>query len=191
MGDTVKHSKFVCTIAFFSLVVASEVNAQSIEWSVVNPFRFYKKEKHFELHKAAYNRVLQASNGVRPADAIRKIERDLNAPGCTDQRTPDTCANTATDKYDERRRGWAAKSYHSSETCYDRDPSAGPSRHEKQCEREYDWGSLSEDYVRPSFHTVIISLPVADRERLRGRQCRWDWTPPSGRNERPTQPRLR
>jgi hypothetical protein len=89
-GSTIRASLFFCVLA------STQAVAVEFDWSVANPFRFYRNQFAFDKHLKAFEAATRSNNGVRPADVIRRMERELNSPGCTDQRNYDTCAASKT-----------------------------------------------------------------------------------------------
>ncbi|MBI4275379.1 MAG: hypothetical protein HY659_11845 [Rhizobiales bacterium] len=164
-------SLFIAVISSFPAAQAAD-----LEWSVENPFRFFKPTGSFALHERAYAAVRGNPAGAAPADIIARVERRLNDPDCKDASTPDTCAATKRANYDRSRLGWAAQTIGA--VCYD---SAGrPPRYPAQCERRYSWGAAKEDYVLPEAHTVNIALSAAPLAAAGAGECAWTWQPRSG-----------
>ena len=64
-------------IIFVALQAAPAVGSD-ITWTVVNPFRYYKYESSFLVHKAAYDAIIAQNGGVRPANIVEQVERRLN-----------------------------------------------------------------------------------------------------------------
>src|SRR5262245_48918304 len=93
-------------------------SAGDLMWEVENPFRFFKDQKSFALHEAAFATVRGEVSAAVPANSIWRTERVLNNPDCRDASTPDRCAATAGRRYQQSRLGWAAQTV--SNACYDR-----------------------------------------------------------------------
>lgn len=159
----------ILTLIFF-VSSSIELAAEPLDWRVVNPFRFYKNERDFDRHRDAFERAVAQNGNTRPENAISIMERDLNAPGCTNHATPTKCAESIEgdyQNYETRRKGWAANSYSPTSNCY------GNSRlsYSKTCSRNYEWGVVTEDFIRPTAHAVKIELSKQDKTRFTGRIC--------------------
>ncbi len=159
-----------------SAFYAAAGQAADLEWSVENPFRFFKPASSFALHERAFHAVRGNAADTLPADIVSRIERRLNDPDCKDAATPDTCAATKRARYAQSRLGWAAQTLGS--VCYE--SGAHPPRYPVQCERRYSWGSAKEDYVLPEAHTVNIGLPAAQLAAAGNGECAWTWQPRAG-----------
>ena len=105
-----------------------------------------------------------------PADIIWRTERALNDPDCKDASTPDRCAATAGNHYQQSRLGWAAQTV--GETRYE--SNGRPRRYSPRCERRYSWGAATEDYVLPQAHTVTIRIAPEQIAGVNG-ECVWSW----------------
>jgi len=160
---------------FFSVLASTQAAAVEFDWSVANPFRFYRNQFAFDKHLRAFEAVTRPNNGVRPADVIRRMERELNSPGCTDQRNYDTCAASKTSEYLLRRLGWAARSDGEEAYCYGYDQNAAEYQFDAKCKRYYSFGAVTEDYINPASHVVRIALPATERSRFQGKTCNWKW----------------
>src|SRR5271165_7361354 len=75
------------------LIGSAQAIASDIAWSVVNPFRFYKQEKSFQVHKTVYDAFVP-EGGPIPPDIVSRIEQSLNTPSCDSPYDFDKCANT-------------------------------------------------------------------------------------------------
>lgn len=62
---------------FAVLFSAAAAEAATIEWQVDNPFRFFKHQSDFEIHRWAYNELSAEEKRDNP---VSKIERKLNNP---------------------------------------------------------------------------------------------------------------
>jgi len=168
--------------AIFAGVFANsfDASAAQLEWSVINPFRFYKNQEDFQRHLDAYQRVVKENSGIRPEDAIRRMERDLNAPGCSKPETPATCDASQNEDYTTRRHGWATHSFDA--VCYEYNRDAGYYQHKIKCTRTYKWDLgeqekhfVVENYIRPSSHAVKLQIGLPERDIFKGHPCKWFW----------------
>jgi hypothetical protein len=154
--------------------------AGGLNWEVENPLRFFKDQKSFALHEAAFASVRGHASAAALANPVWRTERALNDPDCRDASSPDRCAATAGRRYQQSRMGWAAQTVVN--TCYEKD--GRPRRYPAVCERKYSWGQVKEDYVLPEAHTVALWLApdvIADQTA----ECLWTWQPlrPNGKTE--------
>lgn len=166
-----------------SLPALAEAPKTGVEWSVVNPFRFYKHESSFLAHKNAYIDIVAQNGGSAPQDIVDRIERKLNTPDCADPANYDACQTTrGTHPVPVNRLGWASQTINTknateaeagNEYCYGR--SGGAYGYENTCERDYDGAghSRSEDYVNPAFHAVRVKIPSTALAAHVGRTCEW------------------
>lgn len=157
---------------FVLFLIPAELDAAEIDWSVVNPFRFYRNERSFERHRAVYERLKAQAGGVAPADIVVRMERALNAPGCDDPSSYEKCFASRTAAYREARLGWAARSLGETETCYQ---SGGGFAYSKTCIRETGKGRRAEDYIAPKHHAARVRLAEPERSQRKGASCRWSW----------------
>src|SRR5262245_4646012 len=152
--------------------------AADLVWRVDNPFRFYRNDKSFALHEAAFKAVHPDPSAPVPADIIQRIERYLNDPHCSDPSTPLRCQQTIIKgehrKFAERQVGWASATI--DDVCYERN------RHPRQmlanCVRE--GRPRSENYVLPTGHSVSIALAPERIAEVGQGQCTWTWQPRAG-----------
>lgn len=157
------HLGLAILTAFAAVEPASA--ATSIVWRVSNPFRFYRDEAAFAPHRAAYEAIVAANGGTRPADIVRQIERKLNDP-----RSDVPLA--------QWRLGWAAKSVGSDKHCYGEYGEYGRSVYLGQCQRKTGAGARMESYINPQQHAVFAGLDAATKARLAGKTCNWRWQSP-------------
>jgi hypothetical protein len=61
---------------------------------VENPFRFFKDQKSFALHEAAFASVRGHASAAALANPVLRTERALNDPDCRDASSPDRCAES-------------------------------------------------------------------------------------------------
>jgi hypothetical protein len=163
----------VCLSAPF----ANSVHAADLEWSVQNPFRFFKKPAAFAMHERAFDAARgKHADAPLPANIVWRTERGLNDPDCGDKSSPAKCANTARKGYERSRLGWAAQTL--DQVCYERH--SRPFRYPVVCERQYSWGSAKEDYILPDAHTVDIGLSAALVAEAGTGECTWSWQPRAG-----------
>jgi hypothetical protein len=166
----------VAGIIWLAAFEAVAGQAADLEWSVENPFRFFKPSSSFALHEHAFDAVRGNAAAPLPADIVSRVERKLNDPDCKDASTPDTCAATKRAHYEQSRLGWAAQTY--SAICYE--TGARPRHYPAQCERRYSWGVAKEDYVLPEAHTVTIGLAPQHLAQDANGECSWTWQPRVG-----------
>ena len=158
----------VCLSAPF----ASPIHAADLEWSVQNPFRFFKKPAAFAMHERAFDAARgKAADAPLPANIVWRTERALNDPDCGDKSSPGKCANTARKGYERSRLGWAAQTL--DQVCYERH--SRPFRYPVMCERQYSWGSAKEDYVLPDAHTVDVALSTERLAEIGTGECAWSF----------------
>jgi hypothetical protein len=55
-------------------------------WEVENPFRFFKDQKSFALHEAAFAMVRGDASAAASAHPVWRTERVLNDPDCRELR---------------------------------------------------------------------------------------------------------
>jgi hypothetical protein len=159
----------ICAVAGFA---TNSSCAGGLIWEVENPFRFFKDQKSFALHEAAFTSVRAGLSAAAISDPIWRTERLLNDPDCRDGSTPERCAASAGRRYQQSRMGWAAQTL--GNTCYDLE--GRPRRYLATCTRKYSWGHAKEDYVLPDAHTVSVWL-AADLAAQSVGDCVWTWQP--------------
>ena len=163
-------------LAALALLASFDVaSAADIEWSVANPFRFYRKESALAGHIKAYDAIVAGNGGVTPADIVERIERRLNDPDCTNKSSYTACAASAGANYERQRKGWAARSVGLDETCYGPVGVGGRYEYRAACSRETGAGSRSEDYINPKSHAVRARLGSALVAANSGKTCAWSW----------------
>src|SRR6476646_8881014 len=164
-----RHSISRMTIASLVFIAGCGWNtarAADLTWDVVNPFRFYKDSKPFDLHEAAFKAVRGDPNSPMPADIIQRIERCLNDP---DPASPAAvaCRNLDQSMRFNRQRGWAASTLDG--TCYNR--AMHPRRYDSTCRRD----GRAEDFVLPASHAVRIGLSAERVVEAGSGDCTWTW----------------
>ncbi|MCO5088900.1 MAG: hypothetical protein M9883_18790 [Methylobacteriaceae bacterium] len=163
-------------LAALALLASFDVaSAADIEWSVANPFRFYRKESALAGHIKAYDAIVAGNGGVTPADIVERIERRLNDPDCTNKSSYTACAASAGANYERQRMGWAARSVGLDETCYGPVGVGGRYEYRAACSRETGAGFRSEDYINPKSHAVRARLGSALVAANSGKTCAWSW----------------
>jgi hypothetical protein len=160
---------------FFVTLVSTQAWAFEFDWSVANPFRFYRNQSSFDKHLKAFDTLIKANGGARPADIIRRMERELNSPGCTDQHNFDSCATSKTAEYFLRQQGWAARSHGDDEYCYGYDTDAEDYQFDAKCKRNYSFGAVTENFINPTSHVVKVTLPPAEQSKFGSKECVWRW----------------
>jgi hypothetical protein len=178
-----RHALIVLTCSFTFPAAASDV-----VWSVVNPFRYYKHEDSFEVHKAAYDAILAQNGGGRPQNIVEQIERRLNTADCADPLNYDVCAaNPLPGAKAGDQLGWASRNIGASDAngpsnkkCYGKQQVGGSEayRYFESCERDTGDGRAArlESYVTPAFHAVRVALAAAQASSRAGISCDWKFT---------------
>jgi len=161
--------KFFIVAVLIGTLFGTVAKANEIEWEVYNPFRFYKKHEHFQRHYDAYLAVLKENGGKIPDDIVLRIERKLNAPGCTDSSSPEKCYTSRTSDYADKKLGWAAKSFSPGETCYGEDKLI----YKIDCMRYFGANHRSDDLIEPEKHYVSIFVKGDAAQRFSGQTCEW------------------
>src|SRR5271166_4059736 len=166
---------------------AAEAPPSGLEWSVFNPFRFYKNDRQFQRHLAEYKAIVGAFDGAVPGDIVEETENALNARKCSNPSTPERCQATWTGNFEDDRLGWAHDSLGSNETCYlpYLAASGAPYRYDPSCRRTSGQGAedvRDEDYVKPDVHAIEARLTPALAASNPG-GCVWTLTPTSGEPE--------
>lgn len=186
----------VLRLALALTLLAQPLLAADLVYEVHNPFRFYKSHRSFEMHQAAFAALgKEAAPSSLPDDAgmVERIDRRLNTVACTNDATYSDCFRTSglsRQAFRQRRLGWASRSH--ADTCYDsvgsQSGGQGPRRfgYPARCMRSelagtalvphggpYAETPASDDYIRPGWHSVIVSLPQALRAAHAGKICRW------------------
>jgi lysophospholipase L1-like esterase len=162
-----------------TLIVSTQVcgitagHAADLLWEVENPYRFFTRTSSFDMQEKAFNAVRGLPGQPLPADILWRVERRLNDPDCRDSSTPDNCLATAHQGFERSRLGWAARTVDLN--CYDRN--ARPRRYMVTCDRQYSWGTATEDYILPDAHTVIIGIAPERLATAGGGECVWTWQP--------------
>ena len=143
---------------------AAETPPSGLEWSVFNPFRFYRNDRQFQRHLAQYKAIVGAFDGATPGDIVEATENGLNARKCSDPSTPANCQRTWNGNFETDRLGWAHDSLGSNETCYLPYSAAGGAsyRYAPRCLRKSGPAVedvREEDYVKPDAHAIEASSP--------------------------------
>lgn len=101
-----------------------------IEWRVTNPFRFFKKDSDFQIHRWAYEDVLKdvtdnrLSELARQNNLVSTVERKLNNPSWWDSAKITMLNNLRKEEGRERneeypKNGWASLLRLDAATCWD------------------------------------------------------------------------
>jgi hypothetical protein len=150
---------------------ASSAQSTEIEWTVQNPFRFYKRSGPFQLHEKAYKAVRGAPESPIPANIIQLVERCLNDPASAAFPAAAACADLSHDLLTEdKREGWAARTL--KDVCYDR----GKREYPVTCEREHGAVTKQEDYILPQSHAIEIGLSASVPAGEKNGDCEWQWS---------------
>ncbi len=152
----------------------SDAAAADLEWSVVNPFRFYRTESAINQHLRAYDAILAANGGVIPSDIVERVEKRLNEPDCANKTSYAACAASAGANYTAQRSGWAARSVGPDMTCYGVGADGRPG-YRTSCSRETGAGSRVENYIDPTAHAARVRLSGALAAANAGKSCAWSW----------------
>src|SRR5262249_41903788 len=132
----------------------------------------------FAIHEAAFNAIHPDRSMPVPADIVRRIERYLNDPHCSDPSTPARCQDTIINgdhgKFVTRQLGWASAAI--DDVCYERNRL--PRQMLANCARE--GRPQSENYVLPTGHSVRIALAPERLAEVGSGQCTWTWQPRGG-----------
>lgn len=78
----------IAGLAFICILGGAENPANAdddIEWEVVHPFRFFKYESDFEIHRLAYEDLKSRSAPAAPTPTILEMDRLLNNAGWWDE----------------------------------------------------------------------------------------------------------
>jgi len=169
------HRRLPGLAALACLATFDIAGAADIEWSVANPFRFYRKESAFAGHIKAYDAIVASNGGVAPADIVEKMERRLNEPDCTNKASYAACAGSAGANFDAQRRGWAARSVGPDAACYGPVGVGGRFEYRASCSRETGAGTRTEDYIDPKAHAVRARLGGPAAAASAGKTCAWSW----------------
>ncbi len=175
------------TAAWPQSATAAETPPSGLEWSVFNPFRFYKNDRQFQRHLAEYKAIVAGFDGETPGNIVEATENGLNARKCSDPSTPANCRATWSGNFEADRLGWAHDSLGSDETCYLPYAAGGdaPYRYDPRCRRESGPGAgdvRDEDYVKPDVHAIEAKLTSALVASNPG-GCVWTLTPAGGEAE--------
>lgn len=177
-------------LAALGLACGSSVAAaDNLDWSVVNPFRFYQDETSFNLHRDAYAAIVKANDGVAPAGIVEHMELRMNAAPCLEafaSNYKDCAAHTTIPddrKWHAARLGWAAGVMPKALFCYgafgivDQGSKQQRLAYPKDCMRAGLNGLRKESYITPTEHDVRAQLAAAAAAPLKGKTCVWSWTP--------------
>ena len=127
------------TLLVAVLVIGSaQAIAPDIEWSVVNPFRFYKQEKGFQIHRDVFEAIVPDSGrGHIPSDIVLQVEFRLNMPSCDYSYDFDACAkNPKPGARKDDRLGWANRNIGNSRN--NAPQISGPDEQPRVLEFEYE-----------------------------------------------------